>query len=196
LTTESSPESSTPLTADERADLIPDLTTLEELNEWERQNIFDAARWALGPRSLQRNNPLTEAFVRDLHRRMFSRTWEWAGAYRDSEKNIGVPAYAIREELGKLLPDAQFWVENETYPLEEIAIRLHHRLVLIHPFPNGNGRHARLMADVLLRRAGLSALTWGRVNLAKDGNFRKHYIAALRAADAGDIKPLLAFART
>jgi Fic-DOC domain mobile mystery protein B len=184
------------LSSDELAHLIPDLTTQEELNEWERRNILSATRWALNARVLQINDPLSEPYARNLHRRMFGRTWKWAGIYRASEKNIGVPKHTIREELAKLLADARFWIENNAYSLEETATRLHHRLVFIHPFPNGNGRHARLMADIVLLRGGLPSFTWGRANLAIDGDFRKQYIAALRAADNGDITPLLAFVRT
>lgn len=189
-------EGNTPLSADEQADLIPDLATKEELNEWERQNILEAYAWALAPSSLRRRDPLIESYVRDLHLRMFDQTWKWAGVYRTTEKNIGVPHHEIRERLAALLGDARYWVEHGTYPPDELAVRFHHRLVLIHPFANGNGRHARLMADVLGQRQDRPVFTWGGGNLVHASDFRRRYIDALQAADAGDIGPLLAFARS
>ncbi len=142
-------DGNTPLSPEEQADLIPGLTTKEELNEWERQNILEAFAWALNPRNLQRNNPLSETYIRDLHQRMFDQTWKWAGTYRTTEKNIGIPHYQIRESLSVLLGDARYWMEHQTFQRDEIAIRFHHRLVAIHPFANGNGRHARLNPDFL-----------------------------------------------
>ncbi len=185
----------TPLSAEE-ADLIPNLATKEELNEWERQNILEAYAWALAPNHLRRRDPLSEPYVRDLHLRMFDQTWRWAGVYRTTERNIGVPHHEIRERLGALLGDARYWVEHETYPPDELAVRFHHRLVLIHPFANGNGRHARLTADVLAQREGRPVFTWGGADLVRAGDFRRRYIDALQAADAGDIGQLLAFARS
>ena len=148
-------DGNTPLSPEEQDDLIPDLTTKEELNEWERQNILEAYEWAFDRRNLHRHDSLTESYVRELHRRMFDQTWKWVGTYRTSEKNIGTAHYQIREALVALLGDARYWVEHATFGPDELAIRFHHRLVLIHPFANGNGRHARLMADVSWRdRAG------------------------------------------
>ena len=108
-------DGNTPLSPEEQADLIPDLTTKEELNEWERQNILEAFAWALNPRSLQRNNPLSETYIRGLHQRMFDQTWKWAGTYRKTEKNIGIPHYQIRESLSVLLGDARYWMEQQTF---------------------------------------------------------------------------------
>jgi Fic-DOC domain mobile mystery protein B len=189
-------DGNTPPSHDEQAELIPNLATRADLNEWERANILVAYDWALDSRTLKRQDPLTEPYVRGLHQRMFDQTWKWAGKYRNSEKNIGVPPWQIRDGLGALLGDAHFWVERQTYATDEIAIRFHHRLVLIHPFPNGNGRHARLMADVLAKRQGEPIFTWGGVDIAKAGDFRKRYIEALQAADKGEIRSLLEFARS
>jgi Fic-DOC domain mobile mystery protein B len=189
-------EGNTPLSAEEQAELIPNLATKEELNEWERQNILEAYAWALAPGSLRRHDPLAESYIRDLHLRMFDQTWAWAGIYRTTEKNIGVPHHEIREGIGMLLGDARYWLEHETYPSDELAVRFHHRLVLIHPFANGNGRHARLMADVLAQRQERPVFSWGGENLARAGDFRRRYIDALQTADAGDIVPLLTFARS
>ena len=189
-------EGNTPLSADERADLIPNLATKEELNEWERQNILEAYAWALAPNNLHRRDPLVESYIRDLHLRMFDQTWRWAGAYRTTEKNMGVPHHEIRESLAALLGDARYWLEHETYAPDELAVRFHHRLVFIHPFANGNGRHARLMADVLAQRQDRPVFTWGGADLVRAGDFRQRYIDALRAADANDIGPLLVFARS
>jgi Fic-DOC domain mobile mystery protein B len=189
-------DGNTPLSPEELADLIPDLTTKEELNEWERQNILEAFAWALNSRNLQRNDPLSETYVRDLHQRMFDQTWKWAGTYRTTEKNIGIPHHQIRESLAVLLGDARYWMEHQTFEPDEIAIRFHHRLVAIHPFANGNGRHARLIADVAAQRMRRPVFTWGGTNIVQGGDFRRTYIDALRAADRNDIQPLLTFART
>lgn len=189
-------DSNTPLSPEEQDDLIPDLVTREELNEWERLNILEAYAWAFAPRNLQHRDPLAEAYVRELHLRMFDQTWKWAGTYRKTEKNIGVPHYQIREGLMRLLGDVRYWIEHGTFAPDELAIRFHHRLVSIHPFPNGNGRHARLMTDVMVRRQGRPVFPWGRTDIVRAGDFRRRYIEALRAADKNDIQPLLEFARS
>jgi Fic-DOC domain mobile mystery protein B len=189
-------DGSTPLSPDEEDDLIPSLATKEELNEWERLNILEAYSWALDRRNLARRDPLAEPYVRELHLRMFDQTWKWAGRYRTTEKNIGIACYQIRDQLAALLGDARYWLDHQTFVPDEIAVRFHHRLVFIHPFANGNGRHARLMADVLAQRQGLLAFSWGSAEIMRAGNFRRAYLEALRAADANDIQPLLIFARS
>ena len=189
-------DGNTPLSPEEQDDLIPALTTKEELNEWERQNILEAYGWVFDLRNLRRQDPLSEAYLRELHRRMFDQTWKWAGKYRSSEKNIGIPHYQIREALAALLGDARYWLEHQTFQPDELAVRFHHRLVWIHPFANGNGRHARMMADVLVQRQGRPAFTWGGADIVGQGDFRRYYIEALRAADASDIRPILEFARS
>lgn len=183
----------TPLDPDEAGGLIPShISTQAQLNEWEEANILEARRWVFERR---RRDVLTEELARELHRRMFDKTWKWAGDFRRSGKNIGVDSRQISTRLRDLLDDASYWIEHRTYPIDEIAARFHHRLVSIHPFANGNGRHARLMADVLLVQADARPFTWGSKTLVT-GAERETYIAALRAADAGDIKPLLQFARS
>ncbi len=189
-------DGATPLTPEEQNDLIPDLSTKEELNEWERQNILEAAAWVFDPRNLNRQDPFSEAYIRELHRRMFDQTWRWAGTYRATEKNIGIACCQIRDALPVLLGDARYWVEHRTFAPDEIAARFHHRLVWIHPFANGNGRHARLMADFNVQRLGRPAFTWGSADIVRAGDFRRSYIDALRAADKNDMQPLLAFARS
>lgn len=189
-------DGNTPLTPDEEADLIPNLGTRDELNEWERLNILEAYSWALDRKRLRRLDPLREPYVRDLHRRMFDQTWKWAGRYRSTERNLGIAPHLIRDALAGLLGDTRYWVEHGTYAPDEIAVRLHHRMVFIHPFANGNGRHARLMADVLAQRLDRPVFTWGSAELVRAGDFRARYIDALRAADGNDIQPLLWFARS
>ncbi len=189
-------EGNTPRSPAEQADLIPNLATKEELNEWERQNILEAYAWALAPNNLRRHDPLDESYIRELHQRMFDQTWKWAGSYRTSEKNIGIPHQEIRERLAALLGDARYWLEHTTYGPDELAVRFHHRLVAIHPFANGNGRHARLVADVLAQKQGRPVFTWGGADQVHADDFRRRYIDALQAADAADIRPLLAFARS
>jgi Fic-DOC domain mobile mystery protein B len=189
-------DGNTPLSPEEQDDLIPDLSTKEELNEWERQNILEAYGWALDLKNLRLQDPLTEPYVRELHLRMFDQTWKWAGIYRSTEKNIGIPHYQIREALAALLGDARYWVEHQTFEADELAVRFHHRLVSIHPFANGNGRHSRLIADVLVQRQGRPVFTWGGADIVRAGDFRRSYIDALRAADKNDMQPLLTFARS
>lgn len=189
-------DGNTQLSPDEQADLIPNLATKQELNEFERANILVAYDWALAPRGIRRHDPLTEPYLRDLHRRMFDQTWKWAGIYRSTEKNIGIAHYQIRDALGALLPDARYWILHQTFPSDEIAVRFHHRLVSIHPFANGNGRHARLMADVLARTQEKPVFTWGGTDIVPQGDFRRRYIDALQAADKNNIVPLLEFARS
>jgi Fic-DOC domain mobile mystery protein B len=187
------PPGATPLDADELASLIPGhITTQGELNEWEQLNIVQGEAWA----RKQRKEILNEAFVRQLHRQMFGETWQWAGSFRKYDKNIGVDWLNVGVELKNLLDDVRYQVEHATYSPDEIAVRFHHRLVVIHPFPNGNGRHARMMADLLAVRLGQPGFTWGSRNLIDATDTRQDYIAALQAADARDYAPLLAFARS
>lgn len=187
-------DANTPLTAEEREQLIPSYITLRsELNEAEQINITEANRWLARARSV---DVFDDDFLRGLHRRMFGEVWKWAGQYRTSERNIGIEAYRIPMEVRQLLGDVLYWVENETYPPDEIAVRFSHRLVSIHPFPNGNGRLSRLVADVLVMQLGQPRFTWGRANLVDPGETRKAYVKALQAADAGDIALLLEFARS
>lgn len=186
-------QANTPLTAEEREQLIPSYITLRhELNEAEQVNIGDALRWAYA----RKRNVLDPYFLNDLHKRMFGDVWRWAGQYRTTARNIGVDAYRIAMDVSQAVDDAGFWVEKETYLPDEIAVRFSHRLVTIHPFPNGNGRFSRLVGDLLARQLKRPAFTWGRANLVNSGEVRTRYIEALRAADNHDIKPLLLFARS
>ena len=187
------PPGATPLDADELASLVPGhITTQGELNEWEQANIVQGDQWA----RKQRKEILDDAFVRQLHKKMFGETWRWAGEFRKSNKNIGIDWPKISVELRKLLDDVHYQIEHASCPPDEIAVRFHHRLVAIHPFPNGNGRHARLMADLLVKRLGQPRFTWGSRSLVDAGETRQAYIAALQAADTRDYSPLIEFARS
>lgn len=186
-------DAATPLTPEEMQDLIPaHIADRRDLNAAEQENIARAQDWALNGR---RRDLLSEAFARDLHRRMLGDVWRWAGKFRTSQRNIGIDYWLIAVQLRLLLDDVKAWIEYRTYPPDEIAVRFHHRLVLIHPFPNGNGRHARLMADLLVMQLGRERFSWGRDSLREAGAARARYIQSLRAADNGDISELLAFAR-
>lgn len=118
------------------------------------------------------------------------------GDFRTRERNIGIPYYEIAMALQQLLADAAAWIEHQAYPPAEIAVRLHHRIVQIHPFPNGNGRHTRLMADLVVMHLGRNRFTWGSATLQDATEARRRYIDALNAAHDRDIGPLLAFARS
>jgi len=188
------PAGATPLDPDESAGLLPGhIATREQLDEWEAENILDGQRWAAG--AAKRRDILDDVFLRELHRRMFGRTWKWAGTYRSTEKNLGVAPARIAEEVRQMLENTRAQIAGKVAPIDEVAARLHHRLVWIHPFPNGNGRHARLLIDLLLVANGAEPFTWGRSDLEHPGEARERYLAALRAADARDLAPLLAFVR-
>jgi Fic-DOC domain mobile mystery protein B len=186
----------TPLALDVFADLIPSLSTQEELNEWERENILIAREWALDARRIKLTDPFDEPYLRELHRRMFSDTWKWAGRYRITEKNLGVAPHLIRERVGVFLGNARYWVEHKTYGHDEIAVRSHHELVVIHPFSNGNGRHARLFADVLALKLGRPEFSWGRNEMIGPGPVREAYLKSLRSADRGEFRDLMKFCRS
>jgi Fic-DOC domain mobile mystery protein B len=160
------------------------ITTYAELNRWEQENIQEALIWL---EKQKKANLLTEEFICELHKRMFGKVWKWAGKFRRSEKNIGVTWITIPQQLKMLLEDIRFWVENKTYEPDEIAYRAHHRLVAIHLFPNGNGRHARLFADLILTNVfQIPAFSWGNGNLTEASLLRTKYIQALRCADRHD----------
>lgn len=189
------PEGATPIDPDEVAGLLlTHITTRSELDRWEQDNIIEALDW------LDKTKPadiLNEKFIIELHRRMLGRVWKWAGQFRQSDKNIGGSWHQIPVNLQNLCDDARLWIEMGEVPADEMAVRFHHRLVCVHCFPNGNGRHARLMTDLLLENIlNHPRFTWGSANLSKVSDARSQYIAALHAADGGNLKPLLVFART
>ncbi len=188
-------DGATPIDSDEATGLkLTHITTRGELDRWEQDNILEALDWL---ESARPKNILTEPFIRKLHKRMFGNVWKWAGQFRHSDKNIGGPWHQVPVELKKLCDDVAFWIEMQEMPPDEIAARLHHRLVSIHPFSNGNGRHARLMADLLLEHVlHRPKFTWGGNNLSNASEIRSTYIASLRAADQFNIQPLLKFARS
>jgi Fic-DOC domain mobile mystery protein B len=186
------PEGATPLDKNELDGLkFKHITTRGELDQLEQANIESGLRWL----ARQRADVLTEDFAVMLHKRLFGDVWDWAGSFRRTGKNIGIDPIYIGVELRKLMDDARYWAEHKTYPPPEAAIRLHHRLVSIHPFPNGNGRHARIMADAVLDRIyDAKPIDWaGGHDLQRMNDRRDAYIAALKAADRGDIEPLMAF---
>ena len=186
-------EGTTPLEPEEREGLkFPHVTTREELNHLEQVNIQEGIRWLSRYRRL---DLLQEGFVRELHRKLFGQVWEWAGETRRTEKNIGIDPLQIPVQLRQLLDDAQYWVDHGTYAPLELGARLHHRLVYIHVFANGNGRHARIMTDaVLIRLLNHAPIDWaGGHDLQSMNTRRKDYIQALRDADKEDYEKLLEF---
>lgn len=184
-------DNSTPLTAEEKNGLkLKWITLRSELNEAEARNIAQAQLWLAANK---KKNPCSDTFLRNLHKKMFCDVWIWAGEYRITERNIGVAPYQIPMKLMQLFDDLNFWIDNKTYSNHEIAVRLHHKLVQIHPFPNGNGRVSRLMADLVLQKLEGKTLYWGDTNLVDVSEVRRKYIDALRKADAGDYTDLLNF---
>ncbi len=186
-------EGPTPLSIEEREGLIPSyISTRSELNEAEQANILEAQIWAFG----RMRDVLDIRFLDTLHKRMFGNVWRWAGGHRRSGKNVGVDAYRILQEIRQLIADCRYWIDHKTYEPDEIAARFHHRLVWIHPYPNGNGRHGRLATDLLLAALGGEQFSWGIQNLVDPSVTRAQYISALHEADNHDFQPLLDFVRS
>ncbi|MBS0272215.1 MAG: mobile mystery protein B [Proteobacteria bacterium] len=191
------PPGATPLNGDELKDLIPThITTQQQLNAFEQMNITLALPWVYKQKDI-----LTIMFIKKLHNKMFNQTWKWAGKFRKTQKNLGIEAYRIEIELKYLCDDIIFQIQNQSFSKDEIAIRLHHRLVSVHPFPNGNGRHARLISDLLLRNLGAPPFSWGAktflsLELNITNELRRTYISALKKADQFEYETLLQFARS
>jgi len=186
----------TPLDESEKGGLkIRTITTQGELDEFEQLNIEKAIEWTISTK-LRPDIILTEKFIKDLHKKMYGDVWKWAGQFRKTEKNIGISWTQIGVELKNLLDDTKYWVEYKTYPPEEIAIRFKHRIVSIHCFPNGNGRHSRMIADIIMESIfAKEVFTWHQSNMVKANETRKAYINALISADNGNITPLIEFAK-
>lgn len=190
-------EGQTPIDEEEKEGLlIETISTKAELDEFEQLNIEEALQWVIG-KKFKPKQVFTEKFICNLHKRMYGNIWAWAGAFRRTDKNIGVDKYQIPMQLKVLCDDVLYWIENDTYPSEEIAIRFKHRLVSIHCFPNGNGRHSRLMADIIIEKLyGMMPFSWGAANLSEAGDTRTTYIKAVKRADQHEYQPLLDFARS
>lgn len=182
----------TPIDRDEAVGLIPKhITTLEELNRWEYENILQTSKSVF---ARKQTDILTDEYLRKLHKKMFGNVWKWAGTYRTSMKNIGCEAYLIAPSVRDLLLDTKTWIEFNTYAPLEVAVRFHHRLVQIHPFPNGNGRHSRMMTDILLVHAlNSERFSWGNCRLDINNIIRNKYIQALKTADVGNYTALMEF---
>lgn len=190
-------EGQTPLDEEEREGLlIPSISTRGELNEHEQRNIEQAVQWSLGLKP-KPERLFTEEFIRSVHKRMFAEVWSWAGEFRKTDKNLGVEKWGIATELRLLLDDTSFWHANETHTPDETALRFKHRLVSIHCFPNGNGRHSRLMADIIVEKLyRRPVFSWGAGRRLGDIDARTAYLKAVKSADTGDYTQLLEFARS
>ncbi len=192
-------DGNTPIRPEEAEQLIPRISTMGELNEYEALNILRAREWAFDSRTMKSTDPLEEPYVRELHHRMFDNVWQWAGTYRQTERNIGCDPKEIVQRIPQLLANTRYWLENKSFSIDEALLRFHHQLTRIHPFANGNGRHARMIADVVAVKYGQPEFSWGAgKNLVAEGDARTSYLAALRALDANenDLKALLDFARS
>lgn len=188
------PEGATPI--DDASGLLAEnVFAYSALNAVESENILRAVNVHLSSRKRRESPWLTEEYVRRVHRDMFDSVWDWAGRYRDGELNIGVPASRVRDEVGKLCQDVAYWDEQKEnqIPLLERSARLHHRLAWIHPFKNGNGRHARLMGDIYLQVNGHKLPMWPSAAMGGAGEPRSAYLGALKRADAGDFGPLVEY---
>lgn len=190
-------EGQTPLDEDEKNELlIPTIASRQELDEFEQKNIEEAMLWVFN-KSFTAEVVLNERFICSIHKRMYEHVWSWAGKFRKTDKNLGIDKWQIPLELKSLCGDTMFWIKNQTYNRDEIALRFNHRLVSIHCFSNGNGRHSRLMADILINKVLQEPIfTWGSSQLVKEDETRIIYLQALKSADRGDIQQLLKFARS
>jgi Fic-DOC domain mobile mystery protein B len=176
--------------------LIKSISTRGELDEFEQQNIEDAIQWSL-TRKFKPEQILAETFIQELHKRMYGRVWSWVGEYRKTNKNIGVDKLEIPINLRSLIDDAKYWLKHNLYEPDEFAIRFKHRLVSIHCFPNGNGRHSRMIADIIIEKIyTLPFFSWGGISLSEEMDIRTQYLKAIRKADKGDFDLLLKFARS
>jgi Fic-DOC domain mobile mystery protein B len=187
----------TPLEEDEKEDLlIKSISTRGELDEFEQANILEALEWSLRMHR-KMDEVLSIAFIQEVHQRMFSEVWTWAGCFRTSNKNLGVDKHSIQLELHKLNLDCRYWIENRVYSEDEIAIRYKYRMVFIHPFPNGNGRHSRICGDILASKVlERPVFSWGGQDIGRQGETREKYLKALKHADKGDFGALIDFARS
>lgn len=177
--------------------LLPFISTQTLLNEQEQVNIESALKWIHSKRRVNPSQLLSEAFIRQLHKKMYGEIWSWAGQFRKSDKNRGIVWHQIPIELKKLMDDTSYLISNEVYTPEEIAIRFKHRLVVIHCFPNGNGRHSRLMADIMMEKLFKQNLfSWGSKNLTSKNEIRSIYIKSLQHADNGNMIPIIEFAQS
>lgn len=187
----------TPLDEDEKEGLlIPTIATREELDEFEQQNIEDALQWVFNI-SVKAVTIVTDKFICNLHKRMYGDVWAWAGKFRRTDKNLGIDKWQIPMALKNLCDDTLYWIRNETFTADEIALRFKHRIVSIHCFPNGNGRHSRLMADVIISKVyKMPLFSWGADDLVHEADSRSYYLKSLREADKGNFELLLRFARS
>ena len=193
-------DGNTPIRQEDAEQLIPRISTMGELNEYEALNILEARAWGFSSRSMTSTDPLEESYVRTLHSKMFDQVWKWAGTYRKHEVSIGCDPAEIVQRIPQLLANTKYWIDHKTFLIDECLIRFHHQLVSkIHPFANGNGRHARMITDVVAVKHGRAEFSWGAgASLVAEGRARADYLAALRALDTeeNEVKPLLQFARS
>lgn len=185
-----------PISEEEKEGIkIKSISTQSDLNQFEQLNIEKAMIWLIRTK-INPQKILNIEFVKSIHQKMFGDVWDWAGEFRKTEKNIGVSWPKITEELSKLLSDTEYWIANKTYPADEIAIRFKHRLVSIHCFSNGNGRHSRIMADIIIQHIfNKEEFTWSNANANDPTKIRAEYINAIKLADQGNMLRLLGFAR-
>jgi Fic-DOC domain mobile mystery protein B len=187
----------TPLDEDEKEGLlIPTISTRGELDEFEQQNIEQAIQWVM-LQSFKSERIFTEDFILLVHKKMYDNVWAWAGIFRRTNKKLGTDKWQIRTALKCLIDDVKYWKENNVYAADELAIRFKHRIVSIHCFPNGNGRHSRLMADIIIEKIFKQPVfSWGAANYSHSDGLRAKYLSAIKAADKGDYTLLLSFARS
>ncbi len=168
---------------------------LRDLNRAEAENISQAQKKYLEKSIDDPSKWFNPTFLRKIHMTMFGDVWDWAGRWRKSITNIGIKPQFIPMKLSELCAQVISWGTGSakmTY-LERSA-RIHHQLVSIHPFENGNGRFSRLVADRYLLAYRCTHPIWPS-HLGINGEIRDRYILSLKAADRGDYLPMIQLMR-
>ncbi len=167
------------------------IKTRTELNEVEAENIRKVYVKYLADRPTRKSAPFDYQWLFKLHREMFHEVWVWAGKPRTHDVNLGVSWPNIQEQLWALLADLNEWQESLQMSLIEQSARLHYRAVWIHPFCNGNGRWARMLASIWLRLHSGPLLVWPEEHIEERSIIRDEYLATLYKADEGEFSPLI-----
>lgn len=173
---------------------VKGISTRAQLNAAEAENVLKATLKYLASRPSRRTAPFSVAWMLKLHREMFGHVWSWAGEIRTCDLNIGVPYFQVRQELYNLAEDLATW-RKFGHDFVEQAARLHFRSVRIQPFLNGNGRWARMLANILLKQNRSPIVEWPEEVIGTESTVRNEYIAAIKEADGGDDEPLIALHR-
>jgi Fic-DOC domain mobile mystery protein B len=185
-------DGSTPLDHDQIKGIrFAHLTTMGELDELEDENIQRGLEWLNHQKT---KDYLSIEFLCKLHEKLFGEVWKWAGKFRTVEVNISkYRHHDVRPQLHNFFEDIKLWISGGKMSWDEISAEMHHRLVTIHPFPNGNGRTTRIFTEYVQKRNQQQVTSWGSTRKIDQKKRRDDYIKALRLADIGDFRALIDF---